>query len=428
MRHLASPRLLVACTLLAALGPLAGCERGAEARKDPEPTPLAVELVAPTTATVARTLRVTGSLFGDEEATVAAEVPGRVAEVFKDLGDEGGPGEPLARVDPTDYELARTEKARAFSEALARLGLTSLPAAGFDVGALPAVRRARVQAANARARLERTEQLAHREQPLVSAQELADVRTAWEVAENGVSVERLAAEAAVAQARTLEAQLRVAEQALADTVHRAPAAPGAGGVDTAAAARRYQVAARLVSVGDYVQVGTPLFRLVDADPVKLRASVPERRLAEVEVGQAAAVSVDAFREPFAGRVSRVSPAVDVATRSFAIEVLVPNPERRLKPGSFASADLEVGREEVLVVPAAAVSSFAGVSKVMVEAGGKAVERPVTLGQRVGDRVEVRDGLAAAELVVAKPVAGLRGGAPIVAANVSPPGAAGASPP
>lgn len=419
---------LVARALLAPIVVLAACDRGAEAHKPADPAPVAVELVAPTAATLPRTLRVTGSLFGDEEATVAAEVPGRIAEVFKDLGDVAGPDEPLARVDPTDYELARAEKARALSEALAKVGLESLPAPGFDVGSLPAVRRARVQAANAQARLERTEQLAHREPPLISAQELADVRTASEVAENGVSVERLAAEAAVAQARTLEAQLRIAERALADTVHRTPA----GGIAAAPrevgdAERRYEVAARLVSVGDFVQIGTPLFRVVDADPVKLRVAVPERRLADVKVGQAARVSVDAFPQPFAGEVSRVSPAVDVATRSFAVEVLVPNPDRRLKPGSFATAELEVGHDDALLVPAGAVSSFAGVNKVMVEVDGKAEERTVTVGQRVADQVEIRDGLRASDRVVAKGAAGLRVGS-LLAPSSPPPGHAAGTPP
>lgn len=419
---------VVACVLVALGSSLGGCDRGAAARKPAEPAPVAVVLVSPSTATLPRTLRVTGSLFGDEDATVAAKVAGRVAAVYKDLGDVAQPDEPLLRVDPTDYELARAEKARAFTEALAKLGLVALPGAGFQVDALPAVQRARVQAANAKARFERTEQLVHREPPLISAQELADVRTAWEVAENGVNVERLAAGAAVAQARTLEAQLRIAEQAVADTVHKAPAPerPAGASAEPPAVGRSYEVAARLVSVGDFVQVGTPLVRLVDADPVKLRATVPERRLADVKVGQSAAVSIEAFREPFAGRVSRVSPAVDVATRSFAVEVLVPNPERRLKPGSFASAEIEVGSDEALLVPASAILTFAGVTKVMVEKDGKAEERPVAIGQRLADRVEVRDGLRAGDRVVEKPVAGLRTGTPIVSSS-APPARAGAPP-
>ena len=125
-------------------------------------------------------------------------------------------------------------------------------------------------------------------------------------------------------------------------------------------------------------------------------------------------------------MSRVSPAVDVATRSFAVEVLVPNPERRLKPGSFASAEIEVASDEALLVPASAILTFAGVTKVMVEKDGKAEERPVAIGQRLADRVEVRDGLRAGDRVVEKPVAGLRTGTPIVSSS-APPARAGAPP-
>ena len=77
----------------------------------------------------------------------------------------------------------------------------------------------------------------------------------------------------------------------------------------------------------------------------------------------------------------MSPAVDTATRTFAVEILVPNPDRVLKPGSFATAEIETGRESALLVPESVVRSFAGLNKIVLVRDGKASEQQVELGDR-----------------------------------------------
>jgi multidrug efflux pump subunit AcrA (membrane-fusion protein) len=249
---------------------------------------------------------------------------------------------------------------------------------------------------------------------LISQQDYADLQTAWDVARSNLDVERLQAEATLAEARTLQAQLRMAEQRLHDTLHVAPQIvrgeePSAAADDPA---RLYDVAERLVYVGDFVQIGSPLLRLVDADPVKLRAQVPERRLGDVKVDQAAKVRVESYAEPFAGRVWRVSPAVDMTTRNFMVEILIANPDGKLKPGSFATADIEVGREMALCVPESSVIAFAGVTKVVLVRDGKAAEQRIELGERSNGLIEVRKGLEAGDQVVVRPSASLTTGTPV----------------
>jgi RND family efflux transporter MFP subunit len=370
----------------------------------PAADPIAVEVVSPAERDVPRTIRVTGTLYGDEEATIAAKVSGRIVEIMKDMGDTASPGEALLRIDPTDYVLERDERARAQSESLARLGLPEMPGEGFDINALPSVERARLQAANAKARFERGRQLAEREPPLISQQDYADLETTWEVAESNLDVERLTAEAVLAEARTLEAQLRIAAQRVEDTLHRAPTGPGSDTV--------YEVARRRVSIGDFVSVGAPLFHIVDPDPVKLRASVPEARLSAVRIGQRTLLRVEAYEREFEGRVSRISPAVDAETRTFIVEVEVDNAEALLKPGSFATAEIEIGTERALVVPAGAVVTFAGVHKVVLVEDGAAKEQIVTLGQRLGDDVEVRSGVQAGQTLVLRPTGAIVTGVPL----------------
>jgi HlyD family secretion protein len=373
-----------------------------------------VTVAAPIQRELPRYLRITGTLHGDEEATIAAKVAGRIVEVLKDMGDAAQPGEPLMRIDPTDYELALAERQRAFYESLAKLGLNELPGEGFDVGTLPSVERARLQAANAQARYERSRVLFERDPPLISEQDFADLQTTWEVAQSNLQVERLTAESILAEARTVEAQVKVAEQRVRDCVHRAPEAAKAGSPGNGVSSPRlYEIAARTVTVGDYVQIGSPLMRLVDSDPLKLRASVAERRLGAVKVGQAAIVRVEAFAQPFEGRVGRVSPTVDLITRSFPVEILVSNSDRALKPGSFATAQLEIARQSALLVPESSVLTFAGVHKVVIVVNNQAQERRVDLGEQAGEGlVEIRAGLTMNDQVVLRPPATLTSGMPV----------------
>lgn len=403
---------LAAVVFALALG-AAACGRD-EATSSETPPEVAVSVAAPLRRELPRFTQVTGTLFGDEETTIAAKVEGRVVEVLKDLGDVAMPGDPLVRVDPTDYELERAEREGAFREALARLGLEQLPGEHFDVEALPSVERAHLQAENATARYERAKVLAIRKPPLISEQDFADIETAREVAQSNLKLERLTAEATLAEARRLRSQLDIAEQRVRDTLHRAPepTMPVRNDGTAADAKRVYEVAARIVTAGDFVQVGSPLVRLVDADPLKLRVPVTERRLGTIEKGQPVAVKVEAFAEKFAGEVVRVSPAVDTSTRTFAVEILVPNPDRVLKPGLFATAEIETGRELALLVPEAAVRSFAGLNKIMLVRDGKASEQQVELGDRSDGMVEVRSGLAGEDVVVLTSAATLTNGVPV----------------
>ena len=168
----------------------------------------------------------------------------------------------------------------------------------------------------------------------------------------------------------------------------------------------------MVTVGDFVQIGTPLMRVVDGDPLKLRVPIPERRLGTVRKDQPVTVRVEAFDRDFEGRVSRISPAVDTATRTFAVEILVSNTDGALKPGSFATAEIEVGRERALMVPETAVVTFAGVHKVVLVRDGKAQEQPVELGQRADGMTEILEGIGVDDAVVTNPSGALTTGTPV----------------
>lgn len=399
MRQRASSLVLLALSLV-------GCrpESGGAKAEESARAAIEVNVTKPRRGPVQRSVRTTGTLFGEESVTIAAKVPGRVAEVFHDVGDVLAPGEPLAQLEKVDFELALSERRRAFEQSLARLGLTELPQGEIDVETLPAVERARLQAENGHARYERGRLLRERVPPAMSEQDYLDLKTAWSVAQADHRIAQLGARAQLAEARAQKAQIDSAQQRLVDTLHVVPGLqrPGA----------EYAVAQRRVSVGDLVTVGAPLFELVDPDPLELRVRLSERHGAEIAVGQRVHVKVESYAGTFTGEVARISPAVDVRTRTFEVEIAVPNPERQLRPGSFATAEIETNLEpDVLQVEQASIATFAGVRKVFVIVDSLAQERVIEPGREREGWVEVLTGLDGSETIARNP-RGLVTGTPV----------------
>jgi len=113
--------------------------------------------------------------------------------------------------------------------------------------------------------------------------------------------------------------------------------------------------------------------------------------------------VDGDPTAYSGVVARLSPAVAEQNRTLLIEAEVPNTNGRLRPGSFAKAEVVVQADDrIVTVPTTALVTFAGVEKVLTVRDGKSEELRVTTGRRLGDRVEVVAGLKAGQPVVDPP--------------------------
>src|SRR5207248_10492170 len=138
---------------------------------------------------------------------------------------------------------------------------------------------------------------------LVSDQDFTDLKNAWDVAASAYKSEMLTSRALVAEAATKKAELDISSQALADTTVRVPLPSTQYGVSSTMPAddpalakkdRTYVVCSRMASAGELKALITSMFKLVDDDPIKLRAAVPERYFTEVQVGQVVHVGVDAY--------------------------------------------------------------------------------------------------------------------------------------
>jgi len=192
--------------------------------------------------------------------------------------------------------------------------------------------------------------------------------------------------------------LALARQQLADAVLTAP-------IDGAVRERR-------ASVGEYLAAGAPVFSLVRIHPLRLRVAVTEREAPSVRVGQAVQVRLEGDPAVHSGRVARLSPSITEQNRTLIVEAEVANSNGRLRPGSFARAEIVVDADRTAVmVPTSTVVTFAGLEKVFVVKDGKAVEKRIRTGRRSGDRVEILEGIAAGEPVVADP-GNLVGGMPV----------------
>ena len=168
------------------------------------------------------------------------------------------------------------------------------------------------------------------------------------------------------------------------------------------------IVSRNVDLGTLVGPATNGFTLADTQSVKAVFGVPDISMSRVRLGQHLSIVTDALPQPFAGRVSAISPAADPKSRVFSVEVTIPNPHDRLKSGMIASLALEGSQlpQSVLAIPLSAVIRNPGVANgfaVMIAEGGGDTEtarlRAIELGDIYGNMIAAKSGLNSGESVI-----------------------------
>jgi multidrug efflux pump subunit AcrA (membrane-fusion protein) len=387
-------KLSAAIVLSGALLSFPGCERdrNVEAAEGQKARPVKAEPAQ--VRDVRRQVDVVGTLAAREEVVVSAEVDGRVARLVHDLGDRVSAGEALIELDQEKLQYRAEAQRAALEQARARYGASGdgeLP----PLDQVPAVVSTSAQLADAQQQLERAKNL--------SAQNLL-ARSDLDTAQTRYNTAKAAHDQALASARQLRADiesqsssLRLAQRNLRDAVIRAP-------FDG-------YVAERLVSQGQYIQTQAAVMRIVRLQPLKITAEIPEKFAPWIQTGRDMSVRVDAYpSQVFSGKVVRISPAVNLRSRAFAIEGEVPNADGRLKPGTFARVQISTDHvDRAVTIPALAVQSRYGTNRVFLVQNGQLVGKEIVLGDRVGDRVEVAQGLEAGTTIVAGDVEQLADG-------------------
>jgi RND family efflux transporter MFP subunit len=176
------------------------------------------------------------------------------------------------------------------------------------------------------------------------------------------------------------------------------------------------ISRRAIEIGATVAPGQAVFTIVALDPVRVRVGVPEADVGHITEGAAATVRIPALAESFTGHVTLVGVAADPTTRSYTVEISVPNPARRLRAGMVAEAMINTRETtSAMMVPAAAVLHDGGVNGTTIvyvidRDGARVHARRVTTGVARGDSLEIASGVAANEQVVVAGQQRLREGA------------------
>jgi len=361
--------------------------------------------------TIQRQIDVSGTLISPDQAKVSSEVAGVVREVRVELGHEVRPGEVLVQLEPRELEIALRRAASQLKQTEAQLGIDGVrikePPPDEQIAV---VRTAVANRDDARAQLARTRMLMS--QKLIAQADLDTVETRVKVTEAAYQAALETVQSLKATLQDRRAAVELAQKKLQDAAIKAPV----GGA----------VSERLVQVGEFIPEQTPVVTIVQMNPLKLRTAVQERNAELIRPNQPVQFRVESLPgKVFEGRVAFISPAVDQATRTFPVEVLVDNGARMLKPGFFAKGVILTRKDEnVLAVPEEAVSTLAGVSAVFVIEKDKARQQTVTIGARDGKLLEVLSGLKGDEVLATSNLSQLATGVAVQAQPVSSAGAPG----
>jgi RND family efflux transporter MFP subunit len=337
-----------------------------------------------------RTLRVTGSLAPDEQSAVASNTNGIVLEVRVDRGSMVKRGDVLVRLDPTDAKHRLAEGTAKAEELKAKLTF----AAGSDAFLAeeqPEVKLAKANQNLANTRLQRAESLLPKD--AISKDDYDQIKAEGECAAQRYRQAVQQAKQAYQAYQTEVAKLAALRKTVADTTILAP-------FDG-------MIVEKNVALGEQVTGGfiaSKIVTLVRTDPLRLALTVPQQDIGQIQPGQKVTFVVDAFPDrTFQAEVRYISPVVTNDTRAMVVDAVVPNPQGTLRPGLFATAEVELAAQQAeMLVPAGAVQRLDEVARVFVVRDDVAREQVVALGKATDDKVEIRSGLTGRELLVARP--------------------------
>ncbi len=352
----------------------------------------------------------TGTTQPFREVAIRAQVEGQLQQLNVDVGNQVKTGQILARIDDS---LLNAAKAEASAELASRqMGISQIQAQVSD---------AQTQVEQSRLQLQQAEFDAARYSSLAAAgaipqqqaeQARTQARTAAQVlrsAQAKVLVQQRSI--AVANSR-ITAQQAVVNQQQQRRAYAMVMSPISGVVLT-----------RSTEPGNLVQVGNELLRLGDFNQVKVMVQVSELDLANVRLGGAVNVRLDAFpTEQFAGKVTQISPAANPTSRLIPVEMTIPNPTGRVGSGLLSRVSFTQATIDQVVVPISALQSNKTSTKqtgsnresptpkptkgtlFVIQRDGeeaKVTARSVALGQQIDGKVQIISGLNPGERFVAR---------------------------
>jgi RND family efflux transporter MFP subunit len=341
--------------------------------RGPRP-PMTVELAPVTRRDMIDTVQVVGNLVGAATVDAVPRAQGRLEAVYVKLGDPVRHGQAIAKIE--DRELVEQIKQAE---------------ATFNVSQAT-IRQRQADLKLAQNNMERSKSLFERD--LLPRQTFDDTDARYQAAQAQL-------ELSLAQLEQTRSRLDELKINLLNTVITSP-------VDGF-------VGKRTLDPGASVGVNTSFISVVDIRTVRLVINVIEKDLRRIHQGIAADVEVDAYPgEHFSGRVARLAPILDPATRTAQVEIEIPNPGYRLKPGMYARVRFTVEKHDnTLVVPTMSVVDLQGKLGVWLPEGDQPKFVPVTVGIEQQEFTELTGGVKEGDRVISTGAGALRPGDRIV---------------
>lgn len=436
-RPRASSRILIGLAILALAAVAGGTLVHREAAFHPaaptvHPAP-SVAVGHPQYATLPLVLQLTASINALNEAVILPKTAGYLLQVTVRAGDPVQAGQVLAVVDHSQLD-AQVAQAQAALTA-AQIGVQTAQAAAAS---------ARAQYLNALAAGRSADaQLASAQAGLAKAQAgLADARSTYQrtvvlvregaVAQQTLDDQQATLAQAVSDVNAASAQVRVARALIAQAAAQVAAAEQQEAV-TASQVRASEaqvvgqraaletitltlrdativapftgmVVSRTLDPGAYVTPGTstPILTIAELDMLDVIVNVAQTDLATVRRGNPAQILVNTYPgRTFAGTVTRIAAGVDPATRTIQVEIDIPNPDHALRPGMYATVEIQAGSHRALLVPLSALVTVGTQHFVWIVVDEVATEREITIGQSTQNAVEVTAGLTPGDVVVVR---------------------------
>lgn len=355
-----------------------------------EPAKAAVQEVPPPAVTVvAAEARpfvdrqfVSGTLVARDEALAAAQIDGlTITEVLAEDGDRVKAGQVLARLDRSQLDALLAQNDAAIQRADAAIEQ-----------AQSQIDQAEPQVSWATDDYNRAQKLGGQ---VIAAATIEQRQTTLKTAEAQFATAKHTLAVARADRLSRDAERRELMVRIARTEVKAP-------VDGVVSRRSANVGATAAGAGD------PLFRIIANGAIDLEADVPEQSIAKLAVGMPVAIQIPGVRAPVEGKVRLISQEIDKASRTGKVRIAL-DATASARVGAFASGEISIAESEGLSVPATAIQRDAEGAKTLVVRDNVVEARKVTLGILEGDMTEVKAGLAADDLVVARAAAFLRPG-------------------
>lgn len=387
-------KITVLVVLIAILIP--ACQEKKEEKEKPNSKLTTVTISKVSQKLVKDEIQITGTIYPNEEVIISNEKEGKITKLLVDLGDFVKKGQLLAQIDPVDYSLE-------FNESQARLEATRSALEGLDntVKSLDEhsiVMQAKANLDEAELRMKRLKDLAA--QKLVPLQDYDTAQSKYlaskAVYENAkTSVTKLKNDY-----KAMIAQNKISAKTVIDTKITAPMSG--------------YIQQRSVTLGEYLKPNTQMMLLVQTNPLKIKAAIPEKYTTEIKKSQRVFFKVDAYNNrSFEGIITRIAPAVDIKTRTFEIEITVNNSNNLLKPGLFTKLTIDLGKfHNAIFVPDTAIYSIVGENKLFTYHNGKVKQHLIKLGTQFDNKIEVINKLNSDDYVVTSNLDQLTDGASV----------------